>query len=59
MLDVLEVDGIRNAWAAIDVARESPQTGILHNSTQITFEVAVLHTVETDQRGEQPDISFG
>ena len=51
-LDVIEVDGIGDAWLLIQVRQVSLQVGIIDNAPQVAFEMAVINRVETHERAE-------
>ena len=58
-LDVIEIDGVRDARHLIQIAQIIPKICIVDDAPQIAFEVAVIDGVETYERREQPPIRFG
>src|SRR5262249_36300448 len=58
-LDVHKIHRRGDAGPLVELARIGPKVGIIDQSPDVTFEVAIIDGIETDKRGEEPPIGFG
>ena len=57
-LDVVEVDGTRDAGLLIQVHQVALQVWIIDDAADIAFEMAVINDVEPNERAEKSPIGF-
>ena len=57
-LYMVHIDRFRHAWPLIDFAQIIRQVGIVLNSLEITFEMAVIDRIKAHQCGKETDICF-
>lgn len=57
-LDVIEIDGLGNAWVLIQVHQITLQIWVIDNAPQIALEMPVIDDVEPDERAEKSPIGF-
>ena len=46
-LNVIEAAGFFNGWMLVQIFEIIPEIGIIHNSTEIAFEVTVINRIES------------
>src|SRR3546814_12215298 len=56
-LDMSEVHSLGNPRPLVQLPQPVRQVRIVSNAPQVAFEMAEIHRVKTDDRGEQADIS--
>ena len=59
ILDMVHVDGACHAGYLIELAGVRPKMGVVHQALFVGFEVAIIHGIESDQRGKQAPVCFG
>ena len=59
VLDVLDIDGLRDPRQVVDFTRVAPEMRIIDNPAQVAFEMTEVDLVKPDQRREQPDVGLG
>src|SRR3546814_4214417 len=57
-LDMSEVHSLGNPRPLVQLPQPVRQVRIVSNAPQVAFEMAEIHRVKTDDRGEPADISF-
>ena len=57
-LDMVEVHRAGDAVGLIEVFQIAEQVRVIDDASDIAFEVAVVHRIESHQRDEQPPIGF-
>ena len=57
-LDVVEADRLLDPRLRAKLVAIAPQICIVGDAADVALEVADINRIETDQRGEQPDIRF-
>ena len=58
-LDVPEIHRFGDAGHLVELAQETRQVRVVGDAAQVALEVAHVHRVEADERGEQPPVGFG
>ena len=51
-LDMVEIDGLRNALYLVEVSEVAIELRIVDDATEVTFEVPVVHGIEPEQGDE-------
>ncbi|MNL03994.1 hypothetical protein D3C87_1245510 [compost metagenome] len=59
ILDVFKIHRLGNPRPLINLPQPVRQVRIIGNAPQVALEVAVVHRVKTNQRGEQTNVRFG
>jgi hypothetical protein len=57
--DVCEIGGAGDIGILIKLAGEPPKIGVIHEASQIAFEMSHIDRIESHQGGEQTPIRFG
>ena len=57
-LDVIQIDGFRDAGLLIQIKKVAVQIWIIRNAPEIAFEMEMINRIEANQRAEQPPIRF-
>jgi hypothetical protein len=58
VLDVVHVDGLRYTRLLIEISQISPQVRIVHDASQVAFEVSVVNGVEAHQRRKHAPVGL-
>ena len=58
MLDVRHVDGIRDSRHLVELAKVAREVRIIGDSAQIALEVADVHRIEANERGEEAPVGL-
>lgn len=57
-LDVVDIHGLGNAVGLIEIFQIPEQVRVVDDSSEIAFEMSVVHGVEPNQCDEKPPVSF-
>ena len=54
--DLIHIHGVRHVIVLIEIFEVAKQIGIINDAPDITFEMSMVHRVESDERDEQPPV---
>jgi hypothetical protein len=57
-LDVIEVHSLGDAVILVEVFQITSQVGVIGATSDITFEMSMVHDIEADERDKQAPIGF-
>ena len=57
--DVIEIDGLRNAWHLVDITQKTVQIQVVTDAVFVALEVGDINRIKTYQRGPQANIGLG
>lgn len=57
-LDVIEVHGNCDTVSLIQISQITEEVWIIDNASEVAFEMAVIHSIELDQRYEQAPVGL-
>ena len=56
--DVIEIHGVGNAVILVEIFEIAKEVGVISDTSDIAFEVPVIHRVEADECDEQSPVGF-
>ena len=57
--DCIDVDGFRNVWLLIKIARIGPKVFVVGETILIAAKLSVIRQIKPHQGGKQPPVGFG